>query len=716
MKLMKKRNSMIYVLWIVCTFLTLYFLRNKLTYIEFQSMNSANDAFIEINNTDDEIIQQFYMPYDIFYGISVQIGTFARDNNSIWKLEILEKETQSVVCEEFFHASHIQDNGYYLIPANKNIRVKRGEAYELHILAQSVSPSTSLAFYRSDTDILDTSSLYVNGTYVNADLCFKVYGGEVDLWWSGFAAICALFILLIVKRMLKADMLVKQIREDRICQCLVLIGIVFMLLCSFSSAGTFTDENDNIRGGMIIANGGVLYKDYITQHTPVAYYICALFALLGAGSVQQFRLSYYLFVAVLWGLLYVRHASHFGKRKMYLLAIAESVFIPAVVPLQGAQVLSDGIQGMCMVVLMLEFFSFYQDRKLGWDRTCIVSACVWGSFGSAFVSAYALIWVIGIVLILEFLYWKNKKVFLGEIYFRYYRLIISVSVPLLCGAIYLAANGALREAYQQAYKFNTEVYARYLQGFGSNPLQPLIEAVQHFFNVMAGQFQTLLTAQATNVTVLQFVLLISATTAIALLFFAEKRRVEAFTLFMTMICSATRGYDQHGLAAWYLSILSICLFTGKWNRHPLKLRGGSYFSVMAAVFITAILLSTYTDWVGDYLLAEQLPVSDTESEVIARTKEGQKIMIDAYACDSIYFLYKDRYPVNRMVYMLPWYMDWYEQITVQELYHYRPNIVVYNPEQDTWGYTHYANVLETEIKNNYIKLSDMPVWKRKTDS
>ncbi|KAI4445635.1 hypothetical protein C823_000151 [Eubacterium plexicaudatum ASF492] len=119
MKLMKKRNSMIYVLWIVCTFLTLYFLRNKLTYIEFQSMNSANDAFIEINNTEDEIIQQFYMPYDIFYGISVQIGTFARDNNSIWKLEILEKETQSVVCEEFFHASHIQDNGYYLIPANK---------------------------------------------------------------------------------------------------------------------------------------------------------------------------------------------------------------------------------------------------------------------------------------------------------------------------------------------------------------------------------------------------------------------------------------------------------------------------------------------------------------------------------------------------------------------------------------------------------------------
>ncbi|KAI4445636.1 hypothetical protein C823_000152 [Eubacterium plexicaudatum ASF492] len=182
-----------------------------------------------------------------------------------------------------------------------------------------------------------------------------------------------------------------------------------LLLCTFSSAGTFTDENDNIRGGMIIANGGVLYKDYITQHTPVAYYICALFALLGAGSVRQFRLSYYLFVAVLWGLLYVRHASHFGKRKMYLLAIAESVFIPAVVPLQGAQVLSDGIQGMCMVVLMLEFFSFYQDRKLGWDRMWIVSACVWGSFGSAFVSAYALIWVIGIVLILEFLYWKNKK-------------------------------------------------------------------------------------------------------------------------------------------------------------------------------------------------------------------------------------------------------------------------------------------------------------------
>lgn len=713
MKLNKRRNMMIYVLWFVCTCLSLYCVRNKLTYIEFQSMNSANDAYIEINNTEDKITQQFYMPYGILNGISLQIGTFARDNNSMWKLEVLEKETQSVIFEEAFHASLIQDNSYYLITSNKNIKVKRGEVYELQIMAQAVTQNSSLAFYRSDTDVLEQNSLYINGEYMNADLCFKVYGGEADLWWTGFAVICALFILAILRRILNVDLDMRKIQEDRICQCLVLIGIVFLLLCVFSAAGTFTDENDNFRGGMIIANGGVIYKDYITQHTPAAYYICALFALLGAGSVQQFRLSYYFVIALLWGFLYIRHASRFGRRKMYVLAIAESVFIPAVVPLHGAQVLSDGIQGICMVILMLEFLSYFQDRELGWNRVWIVSACIWGSFGAAFVSAYALVWVVGIVLVLEVLYWKNKNVSVSGICFRYFRLVTAMMVPVVCAVSYLAVHGALREAFQQAYKFNTEVYARYLQGFGSNPIQPLIEAVQHFFDATAGQFQTLLTAQATNVTVLQVVLLILATAAVVRLFFVEKRQVEAFTLFMVMICSATRGYDMHGLAAWYLSVLITCLFTGGWSTHALKTGDVSHSSVITAVVLAVILFSTYADCAGDNLLTEQTPVSDMESEVISRTERGEKIMIDAYGCDSIYFLYKDRYPVNRMVYMLPWYMDWYEQITVEELHHYAPNIVVYNAEQDTWGYTHYANVLEMEIKKNYIKLPDIPVWRRK---
>lgn len=64
--------------------------------------------------------------------------------------------------------------------------------------------------------------------------------------------------------------------------------------------GTFTDECDNIRGGILIAKGRVLYRDYYTQHTPFGYYLCAFFAWLGAKSIQQFRLLYYLFSAILW--------------------------------------------------------------------------------------------------------------------------------------------------------------------------------------------------------------------------------------------------------------------------------------------------------------------------------------------------------------------------------------------------------------------------------
>lgn len=57
---------------------------------------------------------------------------------------------------------------------------------------------------------------------------------------------------------------------------------------------------------------------------------------------------------------------------------------------------------------------------------------------------------------------------------------------------------------------------------------------------------------------------------------------------------------------------------------------------------------------------------------------------------------------------LPWYMDWYEQDTIDDLESNQPNIVVYNEEQATWGYTYYANAFVSALKENYTRLSDNP--------
>ena len=223
----------------------------------------------------------------------------------------------------------------------------------------------------------------------------------------------------------------------------IIAFVVLVLLNSFSVSGSFTDEWDNIRGGMVIAKGGVLYRDYVTQHTPVMYYLCGLFALFGAGSLQQFRLSYYLFEAIVWGILYARHVKFFGKKKMLLLVMFECIFVSSVLGgAQGYMILSDGMQGLCMVALLLEFLRYYQDKKITWDRAIIISVSIWGSFGSAFISAYAILFVVISVMGLEIFWNRKEKRSAMELIKRYCRLSICLLVPFIAAIIYFKTNNS----------------------------------------------------------------------------------------------------------------------------------------------------------------------------------------------------------------------------------------------------------------------------------
>ena len=143
-------------------------------------------------------------------------------------------------------------------------------------------------------------------------------------------------------------------------------------------------------------------------------------------------------------------------------------------------------------------------------------------------------------------------------------------------------------------------------------------------------------------------------------------------------------------------------------------------SVPTSVIITIILISIYAKSVGSNLLYEQQPISEIESRIIALTNDNEKIFLNAWNMDSIYISYKTRYPVNRACYILPWYMDWYEQDTIDDLNTNNPNIVVYNPDQEVWGYKYYSNAFSTELKKNYKQFSENPeegwkymVWMKK---
>ena len=677
-------------------------LRNKLTYLEFKSFNTSNDTYITIENDGEVLEQTFIMPYEIINGVSIQIGTYGQDNNSNWEFQLVDLKNDQIVYDDVFNASLMTDNGYNRIEFDKNIRVNKDDKYSFRIIANDVSPISKLAFYNSNKSQIENGELHYNGDTIDSDLCFKVYGGDADYWWCGFALLIFAILSVILARCYYVEKKGNKIFEDTIV-CSLVIGVIsFILLSSFSVAGGFCDESDNMYGGMVIAHGGVLYRDYVTQHTPVSYYLCAVFALLGAGSVVQFRLAFYILESAVWSFIYIRHSNYFGRKTMTLLPITEIICISSVVAPYGSQILSDGVQGILTVVLILELFRYFKDKKLDWDRCIIVSCCIWGSFGAAFVSAYALIWVAVIVVASEVKNWRDKnKINFRNLIGRYYKLIISIIVPFVCAVIYFKVNHSLKRAFDQFYTFNREVYPKYTSGLGDNVAQPFVNGIQNFFIVMADNFNAIIAATATNVQILQLVIMIFATTSIIILF-TKKHFWEAFSLLLVLTFSATRGYGFHGIAAWYVAVMIVVLFVEDIKNALPKL--GIPVMGLSAI----VLLSTFIVAVGNNLLYEQSPISDMESEVIllTETDKNKDIYLDVWTSGSLYYFYKDRYPVNCALFMLPWYMDWYEQDNISALKEEKPRVVIYNEDEDTWGHTHYSVAFAEELKANYTRAGE----------
>lgn len=130
---------------------------------------------------------------------------------------------------------------------------------------------------------------------------------------------------------------------------------------------------------------------------------------------------------------------------------------------------------------------------------------------------------------------------------------------------------------------------------------------------------------------------------------------------------------------------------------------------MSFVFaaLSVVLLGVFINRVGNNLKYVQPSISETEKAVIQLTEAQpcQDIFLDAFSCESLYFFYKNRKPINSAVYMLPWYMDWYEKKDIEELLDKKPYVVVYD-EKICWGIFCYDPSFAEELKKYYSRFGD----------
>ena len=699
---MKKILFILSILTLIyLTVLGVFLGRNHLTYLESSSVNLDHDSYIVINNTADELIQDFVMPYDIIHGFSVQIGTFARDNNSEWDISLTDASGREYHSKHF-NASLIEDSGFFYVDFNRNIRVTKNAFYKVRVSASKVSPDSALAYYVSNK-AKEGLTLNIGNRKYDGTLCLKIIGGAPDLWWPGFIVILSLIVFLFLLRInfvLRRN--IKWFQDGAVQACLV--GMLsFLLLFSFCITYQFTDETDNLLGGITIAKGGVLYRDYVTQHTPFVYYLCGLFALFGAKSAEQFRLSYYLFVSVVWGLLYMRHRRQFG-RKMIMLPLAVILITNSMalsLPRAGGMILSDNVQGLCFVALLLEFLKYFEEKTINWDRAVIVSICIMGSLGSAFVSAFSLIWFALAFLVAEVRGCNAVNTSFSWLFNRYWKLVAAVFLPLVLVAVYFAANHALGRAFDQFYSFNRDVYSKYTGGFGQNAFAPFVISIRNLFGTIVDSLNSMMNSKATTTMVLQLIILISAL-SVTVCLTRKKQFLKAALIFSVLCCAGVRGYASfHGMAAWYVAVMIIVLFYDELFESVFKI------AAPALVVVCAYSLSIYINDIGDNILYRQQVVSDFDAYVISISDEHENLMVDSLGFNSLYYLYKNRNIVNRTQYILPWYMDWYEQDMIDDLLKYKPRFVLFNDDQDVWShYNHFANGFLNMLQQHYTRTAD----------
>ncbi len=681
----------------ICIFM-LYRATKKLTYIEYEKLGTNCESVLEMNNNDFTIEQEFKMPYPMFQGISLSIGTYGRENNSRYEAIIMDKTTNQQIASFEFNTSQVNDNEPYRLLLDFPKEVDCTHLFSVMMKAKTrVNGENGIAFY-ADKNVENNENLYYNGNSYDADLCMEIFGGNPSKFWFLLTFALVLFVLACLGYIIYLARHHKSIRRNAFVQAGLLGMIIFAGLAVFSGMETFGDEVDNMIGGMLIAKGRILYVDYYTQHTPLMYFLCAVFSLLQAGSVEQFRLLYYGIIAIAYMALYLRHKDNFGKIKMAILPMVQITF-GLMLGKETLMVLSDNIQAICLIALLLEFLQYLKDEKLDWKRSMIVSISIFGSFTAAFVSVYAIFAICVGVFIKEILYWKQQKsISFRNLLMRYWKLVIACAFPFMIWFVYLIATHSLGDFYEQAFRFNTEVYSYYLEGgFGSNVLQPFFIGVTNFVQIVPNAVENIMENQEV---IAAFVNLILGIYLFGILIYLwrKKKYLKTVILFLFISFGFTRTNENfHAIATWS-SVLTIVLLHTNWG----KLRNTQKTAFKIILMVTLLLvLGNYCNQLTLYLFKEKQTITALDQMVISQTNEGEEIFYDIYSHSSVYLIYKNRLPINRLGFILPWYMDWYELDTIDDLMEKKPKLVVYDEDLKAWEISGYDDYLRKYLHENY---------------
>jgi len=397
---------------------------------------------------------------------------------------------------------------------------------------------------------------------------------------------------------------------------LAAVGLLFA-----SRVREFADETDNLLGGLLITRGYRLYVDFFSSHMPFAYYAAAVAALLGATTLEQFRIfSDVLLILATLGVVWAfRHSL-----PLLVLGVWATLTVFAHTLQWGEMLTASTCAGYGVLVAGLLFFT---NRGLRFSprQELSLSAAIFVAVESELVAIFPLV-------LLGLAYVGVRRRDAGSVV----RLLLIVVAPHALMLLGLWLTGALPDFVYYAYQFNQLYYAQFV-------MNPTVLGMLHDWEA---QYRTYLQLSLQNPLGVHAGLVVANLVAAGRV--ARSRGLAAGLIYYLFV-ALTHVRDE---GAYYLcSYFSLALVLA-WAGRLLTVPRARWQLVLPGL---AALLGA--DFVVQVALGYDLSRRPARNEpdvaiVSAITAPGERIYVVPY--DPYVYLAAGRMPASVVPYYFPW--------------------------------------------------------------
>ncbi len=137
-------------------------------------------GIVGVMQEGDVYEQVFTIENTSITGIAIDIGTYQKENHSLLKCELIDRQTAEVLNELEIDTSKLVDNQYVRFEFPDTVMVVEGEQYLIRISGINILPDDTFALYRMEEKLQSSaeeeSYAIINGIRQNYDLAIMVYG------------------------------------------------------------------------------------------------------------------------------------------------------------------------------------------------------------------------------------------------------------------------------------------------------------------------------------------------------------------------------------------------------------------------------------------------------------------------------------------------------------------------------------------------------------